>query len=395
MISKTGATSSGIIVPVSNEEVFSNPLYEVMRSEYQQALVSALQGTPLIVLPTKSVLSRIGKSIYSTRKFAEAHILQSAHIPGLFCSGRGQGVELRNDRLIMGGKHVVSIIQSETILDFSNSFRIVIVDKPLDIDACINLGGGSTESSSNAAAPGSGPSEWLAYCPMIENDYYEKLVKLKKTFLLASGFEHYLAQRIREMSTQCAAALMRYLPVSVGAELPIVFADIERISYATLHSHLMTHFRNTTPSNTVYRKNLASNREAVLREIQAPLDLLAVHVQVASLIESRGVLEEFKKMELAITPQQKINGLAKIVDLLGRIFSEAGVANCSSEHLIAAMTMSMMAASLVSGPIHMAHMEMFLTSHPELAMDKASFAVATFNSSLEFLSSAVLANSTT
>lgn len=390
--------SSGIILPAANEEVFSNPLYEVLRTEFEPLLKSALAGTPLIVLPSKSVLIRVGKKIYTTRKFVEAHILQSAHIPGLFCSGRGYGVELINDRLIStaldGTRHSVAILQSETLFDFSLSFRAVIVDKPMDYSVWLQIFADTarnfseSEVSAKDGGGGGGPSEWLAYCPLIENDYFEKLVKFKKTYILAAGFEKYFAQRIREMASNGASALLRYLPPTANASLPIVLADIERVSYATLHSHLMMHFSKTVPVSDNFERNLRSaDMETVLRELEAPIDLLAVHVRVRNMLSE--VDEEFRNLDTrAITPQQKINGLSRIVDILNSVLVEVGIPHCSSEHLIAAMTIALMHANMVRAPIHAAHMDMFLSSHPELA--KASFAVATFHSSLEFLTKAII-----
>ena len=383
------ATSSGIVHGNrSQEEVFGNPFYEVLRADFEHTLVRSLQtGGSLVVLPSELVLRQLTKPVFSSKKFAEAHILQAAHIPGLFCSARGQGVELRGDRLILtSAAHVATILQSETIFDFSESFRVVIVDKPLDPSFGVSM---DTVSADPLKPSGGGPSEWLASCPMLENDFFERIVKLRKTFVLCPGFEAHLGARIRDMSAQCAGSLLRYLPSGLNASAQLVQADIERSAYASLHAFIFPHLMRCVDENPSLSKNLALPLERVLREMRAPVDLLAVHKSLESLLPLR-VGADFTKLGQSITPQQKVNALTRIVDTLTCVLGEMGIRNFSSEHLLAAMTAALMVSGLAKAPAHMAHMDMFLVNHPELAMDKSSFAVATFSSSLEFLCKAVL-----
>jgi hypothetical protein len=102
------------------------------------------------------------------------------------------------------------------------------------------------------------------------------------------------------------------------------------------------------------------------------------------------VVPELAKFNHAITPQQKINYLVLVVEKLTSILKEVKIDAIGAEHLLAGMVLGIVCAEMTKGHVHAAHISMFLNVHPELAMEKGSFAFATFNSCIEFLGKAVL-----
>jgi hypothetical protein len=297
-------------------------------------------------------------------------------------------VEIRGNRVfpaMTGGP--INIIQSENLYDGGQAVRVMVVDRPLEGEFI-----GSTpktdETSPRMAA--NGPSEYLSTCPMVENDFVEKISKLRKTFLLLPGYETVFAGRIKELANTTASQLLRYLRPPVP-ELSLVRADIERVAYASLHAFVFGHLRKVLGENDMLNLGDGSELrvELVLRERQAPSDIFPVLDKLIPNVKNR-ICPEFDKLQKAITPQQKLNYLSNITETLGTIFQDTKIEHCSTEHLLAGMAIAFVIDKCQHARVHVAHMEMYLAAHPELAMEKCSFAFATFNSCVEFLGKAII-----
>jgi hypothetical protein len=391
------ATSSGIIVASHKEEVFANPLYELIRMQYETQLKADMLANKsiLIVLPCISVLEKLTRSVYSTKKFLESHILQSAHVPGLFCTVRGEALEIRGDRIMTTGRSLsTSILQTENIFDLGYSFKVVVVDKALsgDTERDYPEEYGNDSNSVPVVQSGGGPSEFLAHSAMIESDFFEKLKRLKNTYILCPGLESHFANRIKELCTQTANQLVRYLPAPVPS-FQLVQADLERVAYATLHGHVFPHLGSAVGESDTYVRNLATKSmvriEHVLRESQAPDEIVVNLKTIVPFIEGL-IVPEMNRINEAITPQQKINYLVLVSEKLTSIFREVGIREASADHLLAGMLIAIICADLRKANIHVSHMAMFLSVHPELAIEKGSFASTTFQSCVEFLNRAIL-----
>jgi hypothetical protein len=298
---------------------------------------------------------------------------------------------MRGDRLLPASSvapaPVISIIQSENIFDLGQSIRVLIVDKPLTGDLVPELESTVTDAPIQS---GGGPSEYLSHSPMLENDFFDKIERLRKTYILCPGYETHFATRIKDLSLLTANQLVRYLPTVHSFEL--VNADIERVAYTTLHSLIFSHLTKSLGESSALNKNCTKDMtrlETVLREAQAPVEIITNLKAIVPFI-SGIIVPELAKFNLAITPQQKINYLILVVEKLTSIFREMAIQSVSSEHLLAGMILSIICADMTKGHIHAAHISMFLSVHPELAMEKGSFAFATFNSCIEYLRKAVL-----
>jgi len=284
-----------------------------------------------------------------------------------------------------------NILQSENIFDFNHSFRVVIVGKPLTGDL-VSLPE-ETSATTGTEISTAGPSEYLSHSPMLENDFFEKIERLRRAYILCPGYESHLAVSIKELSLTTANQLVRYLPSSAPS-FELVYADIERVAFATLHSRIFPHLSTSGGENSVLKKNCSVGDdfvrlELVLKEMQAPGDVIVNLKTIIPFINGI-VVPELLKFNKAITPQQKVNYLVFVVEKLSSIFKETGIPAVTADHLLAGMVLAIVFAQMNSGHIHAAHVSMFLCAHPELSMEKGSFAFATFNTCIEFLSKAVL-----
>ena len=391
--------NSGIVRTASTkEDLFSNPFYEYLRQNHEELLVSAIQREPpsVLVVPSSQALAGISKSVYQSKRFAESHILFSAHIPGLFCSVRGSPVEFRNDRLILtveGTKHVCPVTSTESIYDFGNSFKVLVVDKPLLHVASDESGASaalaSGKSLESTTRTGGGPSEYLAAVPLIETDFIEKVSKLRRSFLLVPGYEGHLALRIKEMSTIAANQVVRYLPAPTPT-VGVVQQDIERAVYATLHAWIYPHIQSAVESKTLFGENLRKPIMLILRELEAPSALLSNISGVESAVKSE-ICPIFQKLMISITPQQKINGIVAAQERIGDILkTRFQIPSPGAEEILALLTSAIVLSNHTQGIADLAYCLMFLHVHEDLRSSKAAFAVTTFSTCIEFLSTAVL-----
>ena len=387
--------NSGIIATNhSKEDVSSNPFYEFIRVEYEALLAKAVGHDPqgLIVVPSQTALAAILKPVYTSKKFVESHILLSAHIPGLFSSVRGNPVEYRSDRLIVssaGTKNVSPVISSEGMYDLGNSFKVLVVDKPL-LPGLVLEPSGEDSKTPSSPRTGGGPSEYLAAVPIVEQDYVEKISKLRRTYLLVTGFESHLAVRIRDLSTLAASQAVRYLPAP-SPGVATVQQDVERATYATLHAWIFPHIISTTEERKNYKTNiLKSSLDELLREAQSP-DAIVKNLSIIQSAVQESILPIFQRINNSVTPQQKINALISCQEKICEISKlKLGINAPGAEEMIAFLIIATVVGRYEQAPADLAYVNMFLSAHEELRNSKAGFAVTTLSTCVDFLSSAIV-----
>ena len=382
------AAHSGIIPQqVPKEDIFSNPFYETLRREFEQTLIASIQRDPpaLVVVPSSAALSLIPKGVLTSKKFAESHILLSAHVPGLYCSVRGNPVEHRNERLVLtleSVRLVSSVISVENVYEFGYSFKVLLVDKPLTADR-----GNVGDSAATETKTGGGPSEYLAAVPLVETDFLEKVIKLRKTYILVPGYETHLAARIRDISNMAGNQVVRYLASPPG--LAVVQADIERSVYATLHAWIYPHLVNSAGDQSRFAGKLSDRSliriEQVLREQEASIKILQHCKQIAQVVEAE-VVPIFAKIALGVTPQQKINHMVNVLEKIGSVLAhQFHISGAGGEDILAVLTVAVILANYDKAQIDLAYADMFLSAHEELKNTKAAFAVTNLRTCIEFL----------
>ena len=377
--------NSGIIQPKrSSESIFENPFYEILRQDFPQLLTESA----LVAIPCAAALQAIPKSAMATRKFAESHVLVSAHIPHLYCTVRGNAVEQRGDRLITTGvdnsKTVAAIQHSENIYDFGTALKIMVIDRPL-------MAGDWTPAPlspmmARNVSSGGGPSEFLSSVPLIEQDFFEKLVKLRRTFLLVPGFESHLSTRVKDLSSLTANQISRYLQPT--PPVPTIQADIERAAYATLHTWIYQHVSECVGERKFSHDKSPQHIEKVLREMQAPVSVLAIFRSLLPTIEAE-TQPLFAKLAQAVTPQQKINYLIQIFSACESLL-QSNLKSVGAEELLALLAIAVILAQYTKGIYDVKYMETFLLAHEELSSQNPAFVVTTFSSCNQFLTKVVL-----
>ena len=365
--------NSGIIQP-KQHDIFSNVFYEVLRNDFPQLLTD----TATLVIPSNMV--GISKALYSSKKFAESHVLVSAHVPNLYCTVRGNPVEQRGDRLITTGvdnnRNVSTIQKTESFYDVGKLFKVFIVDRPLMSEARTEEAG-ENEKRSKTIVSGGGPSEYLSSVPLIEEDFFEKISKIRKTYILVPGFETHLAQKIKDVSNMASSQISRYLQPSPPIES--IQADVERAAYVTLHAWIYPHFSSLVKSALPESMDI----EKILREMQAPESVLGSLSSIVPSIES-DIVPLFSKLAVAVTPQQKINYLIKIFEKF-HLRSSGG-----AEELLALVAVAIIVSGYKKGAQDVAYMQMYLSVHEDLQNQKPGFVITTFSSCVEFLSKIVV-----
>lgn len=255
---------------------------------------------------------------------------------------------------------------------------------------------------------------------MVESDFFDKIVRIRNTYIITPGFEVHLAEKLHDLSVTSASSLLRYLPKSLlsGSTEAAIQADVERAAYAAFHSKLFPHLvhalrfrnrlykRNLKPLQTRIRSLLVSSTSllhegqldstdrsrsflSLLSDLGAPNDfslmLSACTVQEGCLQLLIDIHKEVGEVELdcldtLITPQQKLSHLKAAMKRLSSILSRAvdnanrqyvflGAAKSHSSAFIVAsehlqfLCLLAIACSRVSNIFsHFAHMDMFITA---------------------------------
>ncbi|KAF4674615.1 hypothetical protein FOL47_009006 [Perkinsus chesapeaki] len=434
-----GSTTSAIHPPtttVVEEDIFKNPFFSKVRNEDTLLQYAAGAGSgassaadsgrpPVILVPCSRCLSGQPESSSLSRHQIEAHILQSAHVPGQYCNLRGQGLEVKSDRVVTGAgfaqRRVCHITQTENMcrgkLD-QRSLRILVLDRP--VCGPYNTGKGGAGPASLAMA---GPCDWLAACPQAENDFYDRIFGFRQTYLLVPGYEKAAAVRIRDIAADAVAAVERFeassfsglvRPVSAPPGSDIKF-EVERTAYATLHAFLFSHILEyTLPSDTKladrirnYSTSGSINVRTVLAAASAPKDILAAKTEVlARCVQSLEV--ELGKLDNQITPMDKLSSITAALEHCQKLVSEivrssmlAGASGhgggqtrveVSADHVLAMFVASI--ASLANTRshanarlqinAHTCHIDMYVEAHEELKFSQGQYALSTLHSALAF-----------
>ncbi|KAF4668077.1 hypothetical protein FOZ61_007209 [Perkinsus olseni] len=433
------------ITSVSQEDIFTNPFFAKVREEDSLLQYAAGGGStgaaesgrpPVILVPCQRSLSGQPESASLSRHHQiEAHILQSAHVPGQYCNLRGQGLEIKSDRVItgvgFGQRRICHVTQTENMYDYGTNFKIFVLDRP--VCGAYTSGRGGAGPASLAMA---GPCDWLSGCPQAEDDFYDKIFKFRQTYLLVPGYEKAAAVRIRDIASEAVAAVERHeagkpsglvRPVAAPPGSDIKH-EVERTAYATLHAFIFPHIlQYTLPEDTrlterirryaivqefVFRNycnggNL--NLRTILAAASAPKDILAAKNDVLTR-SVQSLVAELGKLDNQIAPMDKLSAMTvcgtalehcqKLVSeivrssLLVTAPDQGGPARVevSADHVLAMFVAAI--ASLASSRdrantrvqinAHMCHVDMYVEAHDELKFSQGQYAVSTIHSALEF-----------
>ena len=360
----------------------SNSIYSHLLLKEALDSLPASFDCPTIFLPSESSLL----STKFEKFFIESHIFQPAFIHGNFCSLRGQGVELKGDRLITGLgftlQRVCVVVKQENLYDRGRSVKIVLIDKPLIGDFKVD----SVNTKRATLFSGGGPSEWLATAPLIETDFFDSLARMRKTYLLIEGFEQQAAQRIFDLSQQAANGLFRFSP-NLAQQSETIETDIERAAYATLHAWVFAHFLEISSRKDDAIKSKMKEMPAddvVLCWLQAPNEMLGKRLGAAL---SARCAAELEALDGIVSPHQKLSALGRLQSNVSRVIGEVcKLKEVTGEHLVAGFVLLVKNVSIQVYFAHVSHVEMLLSVHSDsLALGQGAYGLSTLQSALDVL----------
>ncbi|KAF4728540.1 hypothetical protein FOZ63_025903 [Perkinsus olseni] len=418
------------ITSVPQEDIFTNPFFAKVREEDSLLQYAAGGGAPgaaesgrppVILVPCQRSLSGQPESASLSRHQIEAHILQSAHVPGQYCNLRGQGLEIKADRVItgvgFGQRRICHVTQTENMYDYGANFKIFVLDRP--VCGAYTSGRGGAGPASLAMA---GPCDWLSGCPQAEDDFYDKIFKFRQTYLLVPGYEKAAAVRIRDISSEAVATVERHeggkpsglvRPVAAppGSDMK---HEVERTAYATLHAFIFPHIlQYTLPEDTKLAERIRNycnggslNLRTILAAASAPKDILTAKDDVLTRCV-QSLVAELGKLDNQIAPMDKLSALTTALEHCQKLVSEivrssllvaapdqGGQARVevSADHVLAMFVAAI--ASLASSRdrantrvqinAHMCHIDMYVEAHDELKFSQGQYALSTIHSALEF-----------
>eukprot|EP00928_Gymnodinium_smaydae_P054416 TRINITY_DN38191_c0_g1_i1.p1 TRINITY_DN38191_c0_g1~~TRINITY_DN38191_c0_g1_i1.p1 ORF type:complete len:482 (+),score=116.55 TRINITY_DN38191_c0_g1_i1:70-1446(+) len=238
------------------EDLQQNPFLRVLRSSFEGLYQHAAErgDATTVLVPCAECLD--GDCF--NQVFMETHVLQAATTPGCFMNMLGQGVDVQETSvstdLGFSEHRCCEILQTESMYDFSNTFCVLVLDKPLvgrykSASSRPGAGGGGNQDggggrSASSAATGSGPAiPWLNQAPNIEDEFYDQLLHFRKTFVQVPGCENSTAERIREIVADTAKKLTKYHDLHQPTQQRQLDYQVSRNAYALLHSFVFPHLQ--------------------------------------------------------------------------------------------------------------------------------------------------------
>ncbi|CAJ1428935.1 unnamed protein product [Effrenium voratum] len=201
---------SGRAVARVEEDLSQNRFLQILRASfegiYQQA---ARRGERTVIL----VPCAECEAEHFDQLFAETHLLQASAIPGCYMNLVGQGVEIKDSsvatQLGFQEHRVCEVLQSESMYDLGNTFKVLVIDKPL-IGRHKPLPGAVDRAKADQAPP----DELLMHAPVIQGEFFDQVDRFRKTFIQVPGCENRTAERIRDIVTDAVQKLAKFHKLS-------------------------------------------------------------------------------------------------------------------------------------------------------------------------------------
>jgi len=384
-----------------------NPFLRVLRANFEglyRHTVERGEATTVLV-PCAECLD----SENFSQVFMETHVLQATQLPGCFMNLLGQGVEIQNASTVATDlgfteHRTCEILQSESMYDFSNTFRVLVIDKPLvgryRNRSNVSDRGGEKRSGGGPAGVSSSLT-WLNQAPAIEDSFYDQLLHFRKTFVQVPGCEQSTAERIREIVGDTTKKLIKHHGLGQPTQQRQLDYQVSRNAYALLHSFAFPHLQNILGSA---EKRL----EKAIRHFDSAEDLLKAvpgaagrglgHVDVSS------CSEHLATMDREITPHEKIacineahSALQRCVAEGARATSGAGprsqdtVKEITGDDVLSLFILALWGSALKDRLAHIAYVEMYLQgaagrsgSNESARFEEAGYAVSALQAALQF-----------
>uniref|UniRef100_A0A7S0F9V2 VPS9 domain-containing protein n=1 Tax=Pyrodinium bahamense TaxID=73915 RepID=A0A7S0F9V2_9DINO len=394
----------GPIEEDTNQNSFLNALRNHYDAIYSRA-VERGESTTLLV-PCAECLEQQ----YFSQVFVEAHVLRATRVPGCYMNLQGQGVEVKESsvstRLGFTDNRTCEVLQTESMYDYGNTFRVVVIDRPLigKYRALPDRGLSKPAASATATGlpapltPADAPGDWLNLAPGIQDDFFDQVDRFRKTFVQVPGCEQSTAERIREIVNDASRRLIRHHRLSQVSQHRQLDYHVSRHAYAALHSFVFPHLQRIL-AEAEGRLERAVRSYASTEELVSAIP--GAQGRGLGLVDVSGSSEQLALMDHKITPHEKIACIDEAHSLLQRCVaegaragsqqSEAGVMEITGDDVLSLFILAVHRSCLQHRLAHVAHVEMYLQgaagrsgSNEAARFEEAGYAVSALQAALQF-----------
>lgn len=330
--------------------------------------------------------------------FIEAHVLRATRAPGFFMNLVGQGVEIKDNavstHLGFQENRVCAVLQTESMYDYSHTFRVLVVDRPLTGKFRPTPGservptGTTAGSGSRPAAPMVDQAcEWLNTAPAIQDDLFDQVDRFRKTFVQVPGCEQSTAERIRELVENATARLITHHNLKQPSQHRQLDYHVSRSVYAALHSFVFPHLKDilVEPEERLEAAILSYGSTAELLNCIPKAQengLGSVDIQACS--------DQLDLLDHRITPHEKIQCIDEAHSVLQRCVQEAprvgeGAVEITGDDVLSLFILAVHGARGWKHRLaHAAHIEMYLQGDEAARLEEAGYAATVLQGALQF-----------
>ena len=232
------------------EDLSQNRFLQVLRASFEGIYRQAAKGgeKTVVLVPCADCL----EAEHFAQNFAETHLLHATCVPGCYTNLLGQGVEIKDSsvstRLGFSEQRVCEVLQSESMYDVGNTFRVLVIDKPL-IGRHRPLPGAADRAKATTEASELSVDDMLLQAPMIQGDFFDEVDRFRKTFVQVAGCESRTADRIREIVNGAVQRLCRHHKLTSSSQLRQLEFTVSRQAYTALHSFVFPHLQQILESH--------------------------------------------------------------------------------------------------------------------------------------------------
>mmetsp|Transcript_29080 Transcript_29080/g.83349 ORF Transcript_29080/g.83349 Transcript_29080/m.83349 type:complete len:472 (+) Transcript_29080:38-1453(+) len=390
------------------EDTNQNPFLHALRTSYEGIYSQAVErgeATALLV-PCAECLE--GDSF--GKMFVEAHVLRASQIPGCYMNLQGQGVEVKESsvstHLGFSEDRTCDVLQSESMYDYGNTFRVLVISRPLvgKYRAIPDRSPARASMSAMTAGlpmPLSGadaPGDWLNLAPSIQDDFFDQVDRFRKTFVQVPGCEQSTAERIREIVNDANKRLIKHHRLAQASQHRQLDYHVSRHAYAALHSFVFPHLQRIL-GEPEGRLDKAIKSYASVGELVDAIP--GAQGRGLGLVDVSGCSEQLALMDHKITPHEKIACIDEAHSLLqhcvaegaraGPRSREGGVLEITGDDVLSLFILAVYGSALQHRLAHVAHVEMYLQgaagrsgSNEAARFEEAGYAVSALQAALQF-----------
>jgi hypothetical protein len=327
-----GGTGAGCRSSIQVEEdLMQNPFLRVLRVHFESLYqhVATRGDDTTVLVPCAECLDGEGFD----QLIMEAHILQTTHVPGCYMNMMGQGVEIQGNcvstDLGFSDHRTCEILQTESHYDHGNTFRVLVIDKPLvgkyksipsSGDRSATSAGAKSAGGAASSGAGGSVTSWLNSAPAIEDAFYDQLLQFRRTFVQVPGCEQSTAERIREIVGDNSRKLIRHHGLLQPTQQRQLDYQVSRNAYALLHSFVFPHLQRVL-------KPAEQRLEKAIRCFDTAEELLNFVPGAAGRglgkVDVRNCAEHLAAMDREITPHEKIACINEAHSALQRCIADS------------------------------------------------------------------------